>query len=79
MACNRCGAPCNGGLCHECELERLYGDDETVTSPRNTETEQLYECTVCGDTFMGTGDDQCPEPNCDSHRRRYIGDLEAHA
>lgn len=77
MACNRCGIRCKGGLCPDCELERLYGDDVTVDQSDNEETAKHYECTVCGDDYYGSG--HCPKPDCNSHRRRYIGDLGASA
>lgn len=81
MSCRTCGARCHGSYCADCKRERhMWAEDVTGGEADSTkDTQNLYKCTQCQHTYFAGSLGQCPKDDCDSHRARYIGDLEASA
>ncbi len=39
MTCSRCGAPCQGGLCRQCEVELAHEDQAAALARDDDDTE----------------------------------------
>lgn len=78
MTCDRCGGHCHGQLCKDCERIERFSENECTGGTADSEQtdSRHYRCTACGTEYEAV-EIGCPE--CDAHRARYIGELEAHA